>query len=188
MELQDEILNAATDLFRTKGLKFTMQDVAEEMHIAKKTIYKLYPSKEDLLLDLAVKGFDRIQARKREILESDLGMKEKIATVLIAMPDNYMNIDFSKLQGIEQKYPLVWKEISKRLDSEWEPIFAILEEGKRLGRVRDVSLPVLRQMITASIDSFLYTDGLARSGIGYQEALQEMVNIIMEGVWNDQAE
>jgi AcrR family transcriptional regulator len=188
MDLQEEILNAATELFKTKGLKFTMQDVADEMHIAKKTIYKLYPSKEELLMDLAVKGFGKIQEQKRKILESDLGMKEKIASVLIAMPENYRTIDFRKLKGIEQKYPEIWKEISRNLDSEWEPIYALLEEGKRQGKVRDVKLPVLRQMITASIDSFLYSDGLNREGILYQEALQEMVSIIMEGVWNDQAE
>ncbi len=188
MDLQEEILNAATELFKVKGLKFTMQDVADEMHIAKKTIYKLYPSKEELLMDLAVKGFEKIQEHKRRILESDLGMKEKIATVLIAMPEKYRTIDFRKLKGIEQKYPEIWKEISRNLDSEWEPIYELLEEGKRQGKVRDVKLPVLRQMITASIDSFLYSDGLNRAGIMYQEALQEMVSIIMEGVWNDSAE
>lgn len=188
MEMREAILNTATELFRVKGLKFTMQDVAQEMHIAKKTIYKLYPSKEDLLMDLAVQGFAKIHEHKRHILESDLPLKEKISTVLIAMPENYVTLDFRRLKGIEEKHPEVWKEISRNLESEWEPIFALLEEGKKEGKVRDVSLPILRQIVTASIDSFLYSDGLNRSGISYQEALQEMVGIIMKGVWNDSAE
>ena len=187
IELKHEVLSAATELFRTKGLKFTMQDVAGEVHAAKKTIYKLYESKEELLLDLVTIGFDRIQDAKRKILESDLPMREKIASVLIAMPDDYRTLDFRRLKGIEDKYPSVWKEIGRRIGSEWEPIFHLLEEGMKQGCVNPISLPVLKQIVSASIDSFMYTDMLALSGITYQEALEHMAAILMKGVWNDQA-
>ena len=40
----------AMQLFRQQGLHFTMQQVAEPLHISKKTIYTVYPSKEALLL------------------------------------------------------------------------------------------------------------------------------------------
>ena len=183
-----EILNTATELFREKGLKFTMQDVAASMHVAKKTIYKLYPSKEDLLMDLVKTGFDRIQDAKRRVLESDRSMKEKIAAVLIAMPDNYRSLDFRRLKGIEEKYPEVSDEIQRRLETEWEPILELLEEGQRNGSVRAISLPVLKQIVTSAIDSFMYSDALQSAGVSYQEALDEMVGILMKGVWNDSAE
>ena len=35
----------AMQLFRQQGLHFTMQQVAEPLHISKKTIYTVYPSK-----------------------------------------------------------------------------------------------------------------------------------------------
>ena len=186
--LQQQILETATELFRTKGLKFTMQDVAAEMHVAKKTIYKLYQSKEELLLDLVKTGFERIQKTKRDILESDLPLKEKIGAVLIAMPDDYRTLDFRRLQGIEEKYPSVWKAIDAELDSEWEPIFEVLQQGMRDGIINPVSLPVLKQIVMSSIDSFMYTDMLSDSGISYQKALENMVDILMKGVLNDQTE
>ncbi len=186
--LQQQILETATELFRTKGLKFTMQDVAAEMHVAKKTIYKLYQSKEELLLDLVKTGFERIQKTKRDILESDLPLKEKIGAVLIAMPDDYRTLDFRRLQGIEEKYPSVWKAIDAELDSEWEPIFEVLQQGMRDGIINPVSLPVLKQIVMSSIDSFMYTDMLSASGISYQKALEYMVDILMKGVLNDQTE
>ena len=185
MNLKEQILDTSTALFRTKGLKFTMQDVANEMHVAKKTIYKLYPSKEELLMDLVKTGFARIQSAKQAVLESDLPMKEKIARVLIEMPEDYKTLDFRNLGGIEEKYPAVFREITHHLESEWEPINSLLEEGKRQGLVKDISVPVLKQIVTASIDSFLYSDGLKRSGISYQEALEKMIEILMKGVWND---
>ena len=186
--LQQQILETATELFRTKGLKFTMQDVAAEMHVAKKTIYKLYASKEELLLDLVKNGFERIQKTKKDVLDSDLPLQEKIGAVLIAMPEDYRTLDFRRLQGIEEKYPSVWRAIGAELDSEWEPIFEVFRQGIDDGLLNPVSLPVLKQIVTSSIDSFMYTDMLSDSGISYQKALEYMVDILMKGVLNDQTE
>ena len=47
----------AMQLFRQQGLHFTMQQVAEPLHISKKTIYTVYPSKEALLLDMVDHAF-----------------------------------------------------------------------------------------------------------------------------------
>ena len=36
MDLREQILDTATQLFRTHGLNFTMQQVASSLHISKK--------------------------------------------------------------------------------------------------------------------------------------------------------
>ena len=55
----------AMQLFRQQGLHFTMQQVAEPLHISKKTIYTVYPSKETLLLDMVDHAFADIHRCKR---------------------------------------------------------------------------------------------------------------------------
>ena len=56
----------AMQLFRQQGLHFTMQQVAEPLHISKKTIYTVYPSKEALLLDMVDHAFARSTAASRK--------------------------------------------------------------------------------------------------------------------------
>ena len=92
MDVKEEILNAATELFHEKGLHFTMDDVAAKLHRAKKTIYRFYPSKEDLLNGLLSYGFDQIQKTKAEILKSDLPLEEKLSKVIIAFPEVYQKL------------------------------------------------------------------------------------------------
>ena len=58
----------AMQLFRQQGLHFTMQQVAEPLHISKKTIYTVYPSKEALLLDMVDHAFAEIHHCKQKIL------------------------------------------------------------------------------------------------------------------------
>ena len=59
---------------------------------------------------------------------------------------------------------------------------ALLEQAVAEGVMRPVSLPVLRQMITASIESFLADRSLAESGVQYVAVLEEMISILLEGV------
>ena len=79
----------AMQLFRQQGLHFTMQQVAEPLHISKKTIYTVYPSKEALLLDMVDHAFAEIHRCKQEILAGGGTLQEKLRAVIIAMPAEY---------------------------------------------------------------------------------------------------
>ena len=68
-ELRIRLRAVGMELFRRDGLRFTMQQAAAVMHISKKTIYAVYPSKEALLLDMVDDAFTRIHARKQRILD-----------------------------------------------------------------------------------------------------------------------
>ena len=68
-ELRTRLCAVGMELFRRDGLRFTMQQAAAMMHISKKTIYAVYPSKEALLLDMVDDAFTRIHARKQRILD-----------------------------------------------------------------------------------------------------------------------
>ena len=58
--LQKNILDATLRVFDQKGLKFTMDDLAKELSISKKTIYTVYDDKEALFLAMVDYIFDSI--------------------------------------------------------------------------------------------------------------------------------
>ena len=181
-ELRIDVLNEALSLFREKGLKFTMQDIAGRLHIAKKTMYKLFASKEELLLALLDDGYEKIHAEKRRIIESDLPLLEKIEKVIIAMPAQYEVLDFRQLDDLYVKYPTVAKALSDHLKNDWDPTIALLQEGIKEGVIRDINIDVLRMMITSSIQSFMASDELQHHDIAYSDALESMMDILMRGI------
>ena len=69
-ELRIRLRAVGMELFRRDGLRFTMQQAAAVMHISKKTIYAVYPSKEALLLDMVDEKYPKVAARVREHLET----------------------------------------------------------------------------------------------------------------------
>lgn len=169
-------------MFARKGLKFTILDVAKDLHIAKKTIYQFYDSKEALMIGALDYGFQEIHAKKRRILEIDLPVSQRIEQVMIAMPDQYSVFDFRQLSDLKERYPAVYKRLRYHLESDWEPVIQLLESAQENHEIRRISIPVLRTMITASFEAFLSTNNLRREGIRYNDALHDMMDILMNGI------
>ena len=148
------ICAAAMDLFRQEGLRFTMQQLAQKLHISKKTLYTCYASKEALLLDMIDDAFGAIHARKQAILAENL--------------------------PLEEKFPAAAERVRLHLETGWEPTLALLEETRQAGLLRDVPFDILRTMITGSIEAFLRDESLTAQE--YANALETMIDIFLEGV------
>ncbi len=179
---KDIIISEGIRQFNLKGLKFKMDDISESLHISKKTIYVSFASKEELLMAMLDTGFAEIHKTKQNILESDLPLVDKLRKVMIAMPDQYLVIDFRSLAGLRQQYPEVEKHLRTHLENDWEPVIALMEEGIKQGILKPFSIPVHRTMFTASLESFLSSSVLKDNEISYSTALDLMMDIIMEGV------
>ncbi len=179
MELRLRVIDAATGLFQQEGLKFTMQEVADALRISKKTIYTVYPSKEALLLDMVDDLFADIHWAKRERMEAPGPIEDRIRAVIVALPARYQALDFRLLDDLDEKYPSVGRRVRQHLETNWEPTIALLEEGIAQGKIRPVSIPVLRQMITFSIEGFLSG---SPGDVSYRETLDAMMDIIMNGI------
>lgn len=171
---------AAMDLFRQEGLRFTMQQLAQRLHISKKTLYTRYASKEELLLDMIDDAFGAIHARKRAILAENLPLEEKLRRVIIALPEEYAATNLCRLEELEEKFPAAAERVRLHLETGWEPTLALLEETRQAGLLRDVPFDILRTMITGSIEAFLRDESLTAQE--YANALETMIDIFLEGV------
>ena len=92
-QLEEKILLAAIEEFGRKGLKFTMDDIAKNLSISKKTLYHVYDNKEAMLLALADYCFADIKKSERAIVENpDLDVVDKIEQILVVLPERYRSV------------------------------------------------------------------------------------------------
>lgn len=180
---RDVILEATLHVFNEKGLKFTMDDLAKYIGMSKKTIYVAFKDKHELFLAMVDYCFDAISKQKESVLEDNsLSTKDKIRKVLGVMPENYMNIDFRQLHSLKDKYPDVYAQVAFRLESGWESIIALIEKGIAEGVIRRVSIPLIKMMLESSIAQFFARDILISNNLNYNDALDEVVGIIVDGI------
>lgn len=182
-ELAAKILEATRDVYREKGLKFTMDDIVRYLGISKKTIYTVFADKETLLITLVNDCFDAIKVSEDAVLnDTSLSTKEKLIRVLGVLPDGYKDIDFANLYLLKDKFPKIYAQVEHRLESDWERTILLIHQGVEEGVFREVSIPVFQVMLEATLEQFFQRDILSKSKISYNDALQQVVEILVDGI------
>ena len=111
--------------------------------------------------------FDCIKESEREVMaDESLGTLEKIRKILGVMPESYKEIDFRQMYLLKDKFPEIYHQVELRLETGWETTIALLEQG----------------MLEASLEQFFQRDILIQSKLSYGEALEEVVNILVDGI------
>lgn len=183
MELEKRILEGTIQIFNQKGLKFTMDDIAVQLGMSKKTIYTVFRNKEILFLTMVDYLFDCIKESEREIVENkDLTTVEKVRCILGVLPEGYKDVDFQKLYLLKDKYPRIYKKVELRLETGWETTIALIEQGIEEGVIQPIKIAILKMMLESSLEQFFQRDILVRNKISYKEALDEVVTILVDGI------
>ena len=183
MDLKEQILKGTIQVFNCKGLKFTMDDIAELLKISKKTLYKVFNDKEELFLAMVDYIFDTIKESEQAVVEDDsLSTVEKIHKILGVLPEGYKDVDLRQLYLLKDKYPKIYNPVELRLETGWEITIELIERGIAEGCIQPIRIPLLKMMMEAALEQFFQRDILIQNKISYQDALDEVVYILMEGI------
>lgn len=183
MEVKEKILGATLQVFNEKGIKLTMDDIARSVSMSKKTIYTVFKDKETLFYEMVDYCFDSIKESENNVLENKkMDTVGKIRAILCVLPEGYKDIDFRQLFLLKDKYPTSYRKMEERLESGWEKTIALMEQGMLEGTVRKVNITVFKTMLEATLEQFFQRDVLIQNHISYSEALEEIVNILLDGI------
>jgi AcrR family transcriptional regulator len=177
------ILDGTVEVYKKKGSGFTMNDISEELHMSKKTIYTIFRDKESLLYTMVDYFFDNVKRGEQEVWESkDLSEDDKLIRLLATLPETSRDIDFTSLYEIKNKYPRVEKRIQERLESDWERTLELIQEGIKNGTFRECNLTVFQLTFEAAIERFIRGDELRESKVKYADALTELATVMVRGI------
>lgn len=183
MELKETILQGTIKVYSQKGLKFTMDDVAKALGMSKKTIYTVFRDKESLFLIMVDYMFDSIKQEEQAVVEdASLNTVEKIRKIMGVLPEGYKDLDFRQLYLLRDKYPQIYRQVERRLETGWETTISLMEQGMREGVIREVPIPIVKVMLEASLEQFFRRDVLLQNQISFQAALDAVVDILVNGI------
>jgi hypothetical protein len=116
--MKEKIIAKATDLFLRLGFKsITMDDIAGEMCISKKTIYKYFCNKE-VLIDEAVNSVHKqIHQTIQMIASQGLNAVEENFTVRKMFKEMFHVSDTSPIYQLKKHYPEIHQNV---MNMQWE--------------------------------------------------------------------
>jgi AcrR family transcriptional regulator len=143
-ELKNNIIKHASELFFQFGpSKVTMEEVAERLGMSKKTLYKAFASKDDLL-SAVVEDFqcgmdDMMKPAMEATFSADeegftaiiAGMSERVATTIGRTAHSPL------FKDLQRSYPKIWAELEERRSQNIIKVFRqILDNGSKRGVFR----------------------------------------------------
>ncbi len=181
--IRQSIMDSVINQFNAKGMKFTMDDISRELHISKKTIYKEFNDKDELFFATIDYGFSAIKKKEAEIISDDsLDLVDKISRLIVCLPDNYRSIDFRKVYQLREKFPEVYSRLAVRIESDWEETEKLLKQAMEEGLIKNVPIPIIKLTIEGAIEKFLTSEELSKTEVSYEDSLNDMIDIIINGI------
>lgn len=181
--MKEKILDATIRVFNSKGLKFTMDDIAKELGMSKKTIYTVFKDKESMFYEMVDYCFDKIKESEQQIMDDpNLSTVDKIRGILGVLPEGYREIDFQQLYLLKDKYPTTYKKVEERLENGWDNTIELIKQGIDEGVIRPINIVILKTMMESSLEQFFQKDILVKNKISYSKALNEVVEILINGI------
>lgn len=182
--LRDKILAAAAEEMKNRGIKFTMSDLVKRLSLSKSSLYEHFSSKWELVHDILLTATKDIAEHEKEIYENkDLSVLEKIKALLKMSPRIFDPIkSYSIYDDLCHYYPAEWEMVLNFRDEQSERLTAFVIDNIRIHALREVNVPVLRQLVSSVMEMLLRQQFLEQSNITNAAALEAMADIIVYGL------
>jgi AcrR family transcriptional regulator len=181
-ERRQKILNAAAELFGANPYdSVQMRDVAARAEVGKPTLYRYFPSKEELFLEVFKSGLDRLDAEVAAILKDRDQPPRSLERLLQALL-NALGGQVAALRMLTDDQSAVmrrWRnEFRRRRRPFVEAARTILEQGIATGEFRAVDLEAVPSMLIGIVRGGLVgTDRLPR-----EQFAAAMIDLVMHAL------
>jgi len=184
-DIKQEIVDLAYKKFSQHGFKkVTMDEIASELSISKKTVYKYFDSKEAILEEMVNQRIQRGTAAFKALL-SDNGTTDERINRLAEMFPRFVDPDWQRLiADVAHTVPSVSKKIQAILKYFiTEVVPKILKEGQKEGSVRkDLNIDLFATAYLGAAKELFNSDFLQKHPITEEVLPKQLLKIFMEGV------
>ena len=183
--IRQRIVEAARAHFFSHGFRsVTMDDLAEELGISKKTLYAHFPGKLDMLEAVVADKFASVEATLKEVTRAH--PRDFPATLRDLLSGTQRELDEIKppfVRDMRQKAPQVFKVVEQRRAALIGRYFGkLFIEGQRAGMVRkDVPARLMIEILLAMVQSIMNPPKMEELGMMPKEGFAGILKIVLEG-------
>ena len=110
MEIKDRILNHAQKLFTRNGIKsVSMDDIAADMAISKKTLYKWFENKDQLVQAGMTRHLEGTQLDCNTMIQGSTSAIDELFQMLEWVKQEFSNVHPSIFYDLQKFHPTTWQ-------------------------------------------------------------------------------
>ena len=183
---RQQIVEATRAHFFSHGFRsVSMDDLAAELAMSKKTLYAHFPSKIALLEAVLADKFADVEAKLEEITRAyPHDFPAALHELLASTQRELDEIKPPFVRDMRQKAPQVFKIVERRRAELIQRFFGkLFVEGQRTGMVRkDLPAKLMIEILLAAVQAIVNPAKVEELGLTPKTGFASVVKVILEGV------
>lgn len=188
--VKDRILECARDKFFQLGFtRVTMDEIAQDLGISKRTLYEYFASKEELLREGMKTLAEEIEAAIDATLRDEaLDFVDKLVRVWTLLASRISKIGPLFQSDLQRHAPGVWKEVDTRRARIIQKKFGELFRRGAMNRIfrRDINPQLLVLIFSTLIQRIMNPETLSQLPFSASQALEGILSVMFEGILSDE--
>ncbi|MET1249480.1 TetR/AcrR family transcriptional regulator [Sporolactobacillus sp. STCC-11] len=180
--MKKNIVDVAAQLIAKHGLKkFTVDEIASELKISKKTIYQHFQSKNEIIHAYFAAYIESDKKSTEEALTMNHSISQKIHNIVYT--SHQYRLPIAVLEEAKHFYPDEWASIEELRQFKLDATQTLLNQGINTGIFKpDLNLAILSKLIEKTSTMFMDYEFLLENRLKPREAIDEALNMIFDGV------
>ncbi|MGD1084451.1 MAG: TetR/AcrR family transcriptional regulator [Verrucomicrobiota bacterium] len=183
------IVSGARRHFFANGFRHvTMDDLADQLGMSKKTLYAHFPSKNDLLKSVLADKFDEVDADLAPIARASstdfpAALRELLAHVQHHTDEIQPHFIRDVRRGAPELFQLVQERRRGVIQRHFGRLFA---EGRKAGVIRkDISTRLLIEILLGAVQAVINPPKMAELGLTPKTGFANIIKVVLHGVITD---
>ncbi len=185
MNIKQRIIETSAKLFTKHGVRtITMNDIAAETGVSKKTLYEYFVNKDELLERCIDFMSEQEKLERESILKDGKFNIEKMLEIVRKTVLQIDDINLNFITDIKKYYPVIWKNKLQKIDEETINFKAcLLEEGIKHGFFRsDINVDISSKLLHEQIKLLMNNEIFPSSSYSRAEVFETIMEIFGKGI------
>ena len=186
--LRRRVVALARQRFLAQGFSSVRtEDLAKELGISKKTLYRLFESKNQLVMEVARSLTGDIEEQLQPVFEGDLPFPAKFQRLLKGIAHNVGSMSGHFLTDLGRHAPEVWAEIDRfRRERILGRLKGVIDQGIAEGYVHPSVNSELFVTVVYSVAQNVFTpERLMQLGIGPRDVISFVLRLFSLGILSE---
>jgi len=182
--MHDKIIEQIEDKFFKDGFyKTTMDEVAAELGMSKKTIYKFFSSKDDLLYAIVSHFMNGMKNKILSKLNSNGNAIEKLGDLLNILASAAPKVSTKRMEEMKKYYPELFVKIDEfRTKMMFENITKVIDQGKSEGLFLDYPTVMIMNVLVGAVRTVVTPEFIVNNSFSFSETAQYTLRIVIGGI------
>lgn len=183
------IERAAVQFFNYGFASTTTQQIAEELEISKKTLYKYFTSKEELLFAALDMQHRKMLSRINDLIEdTDMDFLEKLKEVTTIIGMYKAKFSSQLIRDLQKMDPEQFRNKQSPYQRFIPYVERLLNDGVQKGMIRsDIDQRLIMLIVSGAFESLLCKEALSGMPFSFHEIIEAIPKVITEGILTDKA-